>query len=132
MDKPVLLRSGDEVSGVLEPVTASYDYRLRQFQKTYCSTLDWKNAVFTMHDAIIRFARQASIEEDKLKRFAWETKAQHILNYLTANIRDSKTKVGADSETCDYLIMIYLSSSIHLSIGQYQEAINLMSNLSRP
>jgi hypothetical protein len=120
------------VRGVLETTTDLYGFRLRQFQETYCSTLDWKNVVFKMHETVIQFARQASVEEDKLKRFFSETKSQLILNYLTANIKDSKTKVGADSEICDSLIMIYHSCSIHLSTGQYQEAINMMSGLSRP
>lgn len=110
---------------------ASYVNRLRQFQKVYSSTLDWKSAVKQFHEAVIRFTRQASVETNRCKRYFLETRALMILNLLHSFLEDSRAQDEADNEICEQLIMIYHGCSIHLVSGRYEKASQLMQALIR-
>ncbi|WP_248926672.1 hypothetical protein [Paenibacillus hamazuiensis] len=93
--------------------------------------MDWKTIAVKLHERVIYFAHQASLQQEGLKKFAWETKALRILDDLTLGMREEKLREGADEEICDYLIMIYLACSIHLSAGNDRKAIELMKGLLR-
>lgn len=109
--------------------STSYDYRLRQFQKAYCSSLDWKTAVKQLHAAVIQFSRQAAIETNRCNVYLLETWALQVLNLLLSFLEGSRAQNKADVEVCDQLMMIYHSCSLHLICGRYHETIQILQSL---
>jgi flagellin-specific chaperone FliS len=104
----------------------------QQFQKTYCSTIDWKSGIILLHEAVIRNARQAAVQENTLDQMRAELKALKILQFLMLNIEDAKKQQKSNSSVCGTLLSIYQYCSLHLANKNYVKVINMMKTLLNP
>jgi len=112
--------------------TATYAARLRAYQQAYCSTLDEKTAALRLHEAAIRYVRQAAAAREPVRRLILENRALRILNALTGAVRTSRAHPGANADVCDKLIAVYHAASLAVHRGQYETSEKLIAALLKP
>jgi len=108
-----------------------YRDTLREYQRTYTSTLDARTAALKLHEAALAAMRAASAEARPWRRARHEHRALRIMNALSRWLRSAARHPDADRALCASLRIAYAKASLHVCRSEHAAAISLIERILR-